>query len=335
MEKEREVKLSSAEISSLWTAYLNNSMSICIMKYFFKIVDDEEIKPVIEYALTLTIRYNELIKKIMEKEDFPIPHGFTEQDVQISAPRLFTDIFLIHFVKSMAKVGLGTYSLARTLSTRQDVRSLFKECVDTTMELDDRALGVMLNKGILIRPPYIPVPDEARFIEKKNFMNGFFGERRPLTGPEITQLFINMDTNLLGESLMTAFGQVAESKQIRDLMWRGKEIAKKHAIIFAQKLKDDNIAIPSIWDTSITNSQIAPFSDKLMLFVTTFLIAAGIGNYGLAASTSMRRDLSFMYVRLTSEVALFAEDSAEFLIEKGWMEEPPQAPDRKKLIIGE
>jgi hypothetical protein len=334
MEKKNEVELTASEISSLWTGYINNMMSQCVMKYFIKTVEDEEIKPVLEYALELAILYNDETKKIFETEDFPIPHGFTENDVNLDADRLFTDLFMINFVKSMAKVGLSTYALARALSTRKDVRSLFKTCVETTMELDDRALDVMLNKGILIRPPYLPVPDRVRFIEKKNFLNGFIGERRPLVVQEITNLFTNLDTNLLGESLMTAFGQVADSQSIRDFMWRGRKIAKKHATAFASKLTEGNLPAPSLWDTSVTKSKEAPFSDKLMMFMTTFLNAAGIANYGLAASASMRHDISFMYVRLTSEVALFTEDAADIMLERGWMEEPPQSPDRKSLNKG-
>jgi hypothetical protein len=34
----------------------------------------------------------------------------------------------------------------------------------------------------------------------------------------------------------------------------------------------------------------------------------------------------------TSEIALFAEERADLMIERGWMEEPPQSPNRQKLI---
>jgi hypothetical protein len=202
------------------------------------------------------------------------------------------------------------------------------------MELDDKTLYVMLNKGILVRPLYLPVPDRVRFVEKKRFMNGFFGERRPLIAQEITTLFTNLDSNLMGESLMIAFAQVAESQKVRDIMWRGKKISEKHAAIFSKKLRDDDLPAPTLWDTSVTKSTVAPFSDKLMLFITTFLNATGIGNYGLGVSSSMRHDLSYTYIRLTSEIGLFAEDAAELMIENGWLEEPPQSPNREKLMKG-
>ncbi|MEW9671100.1 DUF3231 family protein [Ammoniphilus sp. 3BR4] len=332
MEHVKETELTASEISSLWTSYMNGALSICILKYFLNTVQDEEIKPVIEYALEVANGYTEDIKKVFEKEDFPIPQGFTDNDVNMNAPRLVTDIFMLHFVKSIAKIGLSTFSLARCLSTRQDVRSVFKYCIDTTQELDDKALQVALNKGILIRPPYLPVPEKVSFVEGTNFMSGFFGERRPLTSIEITSIFTNLDTNLLGSNLMTAFSQTAQSQDVKTILWRGKKIADKHAKAFAQKLQEDNLPAPSLWDVSVTASQEAPFSDKLMLYLTTMLNAAGIGNYGLAAASSMRHDLSFMYARFIAEIGAFAEDAADLLIESGWMEEPPQSLNRNELI---
>jgi hypothetical protein len=330
-----EAQLTTSEIASLWTGYINNTLSIRLMEYFARTVEDEEIKEVIEYSLKSALLFTDDIKLILNREKFPIPHGFTEQDVNLKAPRLFTDIFMINFVKSMAKVGLSTYSLSRSLSTRYDIREFFKKCIESTMELDDKSLKVMLNKGILIRPPYIPIPNRVRFVENKNFLTGFFGERRPLIAQEITNLFTNLDSNLMGESLMTAFGQVTESEKVRDIMWRGKQIAHKHAMLFGRKLTDDNLPAPSLWDTSVTKSKVSPFSDKLMLFLTTFLNATGIGSYGLGVSSSMRHDLAYTYIKLSTEVGLFAEEAAKLLIENGWLEEPPQSPNREELIKGE
>jgi hypothetical protein len=38
------VKLSCAEISTLWTLYLNNSMSVYVLKYYLEYVEDPEIQ---------------------------------------------------------------------------------------------------------------------------------------------------------------------------------------------------------------------------------------------------------------------------------------------------
>jgi hypothetical protein len=40
-------------------------------------------------------------------------------------------------------------------------------------------------------------------------------------------------------------------------------------------------------------------------------------------------DLAAQYHRLMAEIEQFAEDGANIMIEKGWLEQPPKAPDRK------
>ncbi|MFF2445503.1 DUF3231 family protein [Neobacillus sp. NPDC058068] len=62
------------------------------------------------------------------------------------------------------------------------------------------------------------------------------------------------------------------------------------------------------------------------------MIAAGIGNFGMAIAASLRRDLGLKYASLIPEISLFAEDGAKIMIKHGWMEEPPQAEDRDQLI---
>lgn len=75
-----------------------------------------------------------------------------------------------------------------------------------------------------------------------------------------------------------------------------------------------------------------PFSDKLMTTLTTSLIGLGIGFYGTSAATSLRSDLTTDYARLMAEIAKYSAEGASLLIENGWMEEPPQAANREKLM---
>lgn len=86
------------------------------------------------------------------------------------------------------------------------------------------------------------------------------------------------------------------------------------------------------WDAHILDSTVAPFSDKLMMFHTTTLIAAGIGNYGTAAGTCERMDLNALYTRLSAEIALYAEDGANLMIKYALLEEPPKAADHQALV---
>ena len=57
---------------------------------------------------------------------------------------------------------------------REDVRSFFRYCLETTMELMDQIKAILMHKGFIIKPPIIPIPDKVEFVQQ-DFLNGFFG----------------------------------------------------------------------------------------------------------------------------------------------------------------
>jgi hypothetical protein len=89
MKKTTTAMLTSTEIAALWTQYMNETMSICFSKYALETIEDPDIKKIYETALHLSERHVLTIKDFFTKEQFPIPYGFTEQDVNVKAPRLF------------------------------------------------------------------------------------------------------------------------------------------------------------------------------------------------------------------------------------------------------
>ncbi len=112
-------------------------------------------------------------------------------------------------------------------TARSDVHDFMKECLVSSTELEDQARKVMLSKGGYIRPPYISIPEKVDFVQKQNFLTGWFGDRRPLTAIEITQLY-NIQTNALGKALIIGFSQVAKSDTVSEYFIRGRDIASKH-----------------------------------------------------------------------------------------------------------
>lgn len=62
-----------------------------------------------------------------------------------------------------------------------------------------------------------------------------------------------------------------------------------------------------------------------------WLNGSGIGHYGRSMGQSPRYDLGLLYIRLTAEIAEFAEEGAKLMIENGWLEQPPQGVDRDQL----
>jgi len=332
MEKEHNIRLTSAELSSLWMTYLGDTMSICVFKYFLNKVDDTEIRPIIEHAMKISTEHVEIIKKIFSDEGIPIPRGFTDDDVNPDAPRLFQDTLFLTYIKYTAKSGLASYAAILPLTTRKDIREFYSSCLASTTELYNEATSLLLAKGLEVRPPYIPYPTEVKFVKKQSFLAGWFGEQRPLVGSEIMNLHANIQTNNLGEAISIAFGQVAKSKKVRDYMLRGKEIAKKHIEVFAKYLKAYDLPIPMSWNHEVENKTESPFSEKLMMYQISLMSASSIGNYGMAMSMSRRRDITADFARLSAEVALYAEDGVNIMIENEWMEFPPHAVDRVQLI---
>lgn len=328
---EHKPKITSAEISMLWSTYIGDTMSICMLKHFLHTCEDEDIKPIIQLALDYSTDHVAQISDLFAKEGIPIPKGFGEQDVNLQAKKLFSDVTYQRYLHHMARTGLNSYSLAKSISARKDVRDLFKQFLNQTETLYDQNAELMQEKGVFIRSPYIAYPDKVEFVTDRKFLGGLIGHRRPLLGVEIAHLGINIEVANVAKTFLLGFSQVAQSKKISDYFKGGYDIGKKMVEDFMIKLKEDDNSYPSTWDSTITNSTDAPFSDKLMLFHTNAQSAIGIGDFGLSIAASLRKDLTLKYEEYILKVGAYAEEGAKILIEHGWFEKPPQSIDRELL----
>src|SRR4051794_34424987 len=79
-------QLTAPEMGKLWATYVGNSMSNQILKYYLQHIEDNEIKILLENGLSLTEDFMSKIKEILNKDHFPIPVGFTQEDVNLGAP---------------------------------------------------------------------------------------------------------------------------------------------------------------------------------------------------------------------------------------------------------
>lgn len=328
---EQDIKLHSLEWAVLWTAYISNSMSVCVLKHFSQNIDDADTRTLIETSLKFAQTNNRWLSYLFTAEHFPIPQGFTDSDVNIQAPRLYSDTFYLYYITNMAIVGLGTYGAALASVSREDVRKFFSECIHQSEQLHSMGTNLQLTKGIFVKSPMIPTPDKVNFVQSDNYLTGFFGEKRPLNVIEIGHLFMNIIKNSLGRALLFGFAQVSESKQVRQYCERGINISKKHIRILSDRLIHSNLPAPMTWDSEVQDSTANTFSDKLIMYHIALLNGISVGNYGIGIGASPRRDIALMYTRLIAEVGFYAEDGAEIVIEKGWLEEPPMANDRREL----
>ncbi|WP_090746080.1 DUF3231 family protein [Mesobacillus persicus] len=61
-----------------------------------------------EHALELSKQHVQVVTKIFNEEGHAIPQGFTEEDMNINAPRLFSDEYFLFYSKHMTKGSLVT-----------------------------------------------------------------------------------------------------------------------------------------------------------------------------------------------------------------------------------
>ncbi|WP_174615812.1 DUF3231 family protein [Virgibacillus ihumii] len=326
------IPLTAAEISSLWNSYQSETMTICGLRYFLQNVECEQTEALLTFALEKSQKNKEILQQFFRGEGYPVPQGFTDKDVNLDAPRLFSDKLYIYYLLHMSMIKLTMNNFSLVVSSTSDVINYYNDNVNHLQELHIKAKELAKEKGIYIRDPHLPKPDQIDFVKKQSFMAGWFGDRRPLLGQEITSLVYNSKRNALGQALITAFSQVAKSKEVRKYFERGRDISGKQVEVFKSILSKEYISDSAFLLTSeVTDSTTAPFSEKCMMFIVTLLSASGIGQYGTAMSTSSRHDLGAQYTRLIAEIANYADDGADIMINHGWMEQPPMAADRKEL----
>lgn len=324
--------LTAPEIANIWSQYQNDSMAICIYSYMLETVKDESIRPVLKLALKIAEGHITEISNYFKQENFPIPHGFTKDDVDLTAPQLFSDSICLTYTYIMSVNGLAGYASALTTNIRSDLRDYFVECLNETMELFNKSLDVLLEKGIVSRPPCINPPLSYEFIEKQEFTKGFLGGKRPLNCIEISNVFWDLKKIQLSKAVTMAFAQVAKSEEVRKYLWRGTKMYTKHIEVFESTLSIEDLPHPKSDDAEISHSTVPPFSDRLMMYHKSLFGSTSIGFYGVAIGTSQRADLVMHFSRLSAELGIYMEDGMNIMITNKWMEQPPLAEDRKKLV---
>nr|GGG73950.1 hypothetical protein GCM10011398_18120 [Virgibacillus oceani] len=329
---DQKTELTAAEISSLWTSYQNDTMLICGLQHFLKNVDNEEVKSILEQMLSISEQHKKKLTQIFNNDNYPVPQGFLEKDVNLDAPRLFSDRIYVELLLQMGGFHMAIYGLALSQVERDDIIHFYSDALNESHEINKKVKEIAKNNRLYVRYPQIPKAKQIEFVTDDSFLTGWFGDRRPLLGVEITALVLNARRNALGQALITGFSQVAGSKEVRKYFEKGRDISAKQLDIFTSLLRDDYISEGArILTSEVTDSTASPFSDKLMMFLITTLIASGMGQYGTSMSISPRHDLGVQYARLIAEIAKYSNKGANIMIENGWMEQPPIAADRKKL----
>ncbi|WP_328824181.1 DUF3231 family protein [Metabacillus schmidteae] len=113
------------------------------------------------------------LTETFKKENPPIPKGYSvQEDVNMNAPSLFTDTFMLSYLHVMTLLGLTGYAGAVSTSSRTDQIKYFIQCNKEAMELYERTANVMLNKGLYSKPPRINTPTEVDVVNNQSYLTG-------------------------------------------------------------------------------------------------------------------------------------------------------------------
>ena len=323
-------RLTSSEIGVIWAAYQEATMTTCFLKYFISTVDDSETIILLKDCLKKEELFIEKLIHVMNQDHMPIPVAFSEKDVYLEAPRLFSDEFVLFYKMGLAKIGLIKDSTSLCLLSRVDLLKLFKTHQDDCYDTYEKTTNLLLKRGLYVRPPYL-YPPEVEFVKGSGYLGGTLFGKRPLNVIEVSHLVMNNNFNLVGLMLCTGFSQFAENKDIVKHMLKGKDLTKEIMVMCANFLMESDVQAPTTWDAEVTSSTVAPFSDRLILFYIAMLSEIGLNVYAISSSASLRTDLQAAYGKISQDVAAYAKNGIELMIKYGWLEQPPTFPDRTKL----
>lgn len=330
MEKE-SIKLTSAEIGTLWGAYVNGTAIDTVNKYMVSIIENEKIKALLEEAIQIFAQQKEQIVSFIQKDGFPLPTGFNDSDLKKDATRLFTDIFCLHYIHIMSLHGLIGHVTALSSSVNKDLRHFFDSCDNDAKKIYHKSTELLLEMGHFQRDPYFYPEENQELVTTKDFSDGFFGNHRGLAATEIISLSLNLKKAIMSKALSISFSQVTQIQEAREFLEYSVKVADKQIKSLAAILQKDNLPVPMSWETEISNSTAPPFSDKLMMFHMGFLFQTAQTFQGAGLATAMRTDLALEYEKIILKNLTVTKKWFDIMVKYKWLEQPPLSPDRKKI----
>lgn len=327
------IKPTAPEIGYLWSSYLAESMSVCMLKYIVSKAKDPDYKPIFQQALDVSSQRLNSMETIFNSFGHPIPVAFSENDVDINVKELYSESFLLMYTKLTNEYILQHYCQAYRLATRTDFRDCFSKCIDTVRDIHQKASDVLLSKGLLQKPPSIATPEKTDFVNDKDYYgSAIFGSKRQLNALEISYLFDDINSKHILETMNLGFRQVVKDEKIKDYLIRGNKITDKQVGVLGDILEGEDLPVPKTYDFEVTTSKESPFSDRLILTHYTVVLAYTILGYGFALTNSARKDLVATFTRLISELLEFGKDGTDLMLEHNWLERPPETANRQELV---
>lgn len=324
------VELTATEVSNIWSSYLKSSMELRFFEYFFATTVDNEIKKIIEKMLNQAqININEL-KDIFIKENLTIPLGFTDEDVMVGAEKVFSDTFILYFCHDITLLSMNTYPSALSDSTRKDVRNHLQVNLEFSLKMQNEIMDLMLSQGVYLKPPQVAMDNELEFVKTKKYLIGLLGGSRPVNAAEIANLSRIIHRAQFAKMIFVAFSKVATAKEIIQHFGNGRDVIEKVLDSLQVILEKENIPISASGDYKTFDVEVPPFSDKLMLFfVNTCLGMVCFTMLCQAMTSSLRSDIVFGFSGIMDDMKKYYGKGLTISIKEKWLEQPPQAVDRR------
>lgn len=319
-------KMSSTELGSLWLTHQKKTMILRILEYFIEKSDDQKAK---NLMFNLHEGLNSMVmelRSILEKEGAALPIGFTKEDVNLNAPKLYENGFDIMFCRVLKEMSTGMYVLHTTLSYREDIVTFYKRLTDLTQTYYNLFTQYLLENDFLPHPTYVTMPISGDYITDQKYIKGtnLFGHKRTLNTIEFGLLYHSIETNITGMKLMKGFAQCAKDEEVKKYFTKGQELSKEILKETMPILLQDNIQPPATSGGTLTSSTESPFSERLMMFCTYLLCGFSLGGQGFSAAFALRRDIMAKTVIFAKDVYEYAVEGATLMMSKGWFEEPPK-----------
>lgn len=319
-------KMSSTELGSLWTTYHKKTMILRILEYLIEKSDDQKAKDLMLGLLEKLHPKVIEIKTMLENDGAAPPIGFTKEDVNLGAPKLYENGFDIMFCRILKEISMGMYVLHMTTSYREDIIKFYKQLTNISQTYYNQFTQYLIEKDFLPRPNYTTMPNSVDYITDQSYMKGtnFFGHKRILNTVEFGLLYHSIETNIFGMQLMMSFAQCAKDEEVKKYFTTGQELSKGILKETGEILLQNNIQPPATSGGTVTSSTEAPFSEKLMMYCTYLLGGFSLGSQGFSAGFILRNDVMAKTGILAKDLYEYTVEGAKLMMSKGWLEEPPQ-----------
>ncbi|WP_078555973.1 DUF3231 family protein [Bacillus alkalicellulosilyticus] len=228
---------------------------------------------------------------------------------------------------------MAMYSISFNMAYREDIISIFDNLSSLSKKYYKISTRYLLQNGLLSSPPKVTMPKTTEFVKNKSYLNGFnlFNDKRPLNDLEIGILHHGIESNLIGNQLITGFAQCTNTKEVKKYFKKGMELSNKQIKMFEDTLHNNYIQSSAFIGSTVTTSTMPPFSDKLMMYCTYLLNGFGLVGNSFGAMFTLRNDLIIDSGSIGKDIFLYNNEGTKLMIKNGWLEEPPQMEDRAGL----